>query len=219
MKIDVIFNTEGNYYKELFKQSYEKSIPNIKEIIEKTLQNHPFKGNLIEKKYIELVNMLELSAKIGFKNEDGGTEMTTCIGYENYPQVILWLDEDAFGHLENERYSESKINENIFGKLIIHEFGHLYDYLDINFNIDSKLVYRKRELIENNNDAYRNFIALWNVYIDGRIWPNDKQKLQDRIDENPRRIDRETVVKYWNAKNLTYHDLINEALNITKEKK
>lgn len=188
----------------------EKWIEKARQLLEDTVKNHPFNGNKID------IERLEIEVKVGYKEEDTVYTKATAINGNNFPRINLWLEEHHFlgqtgqqGQFTTENFSEEGLKETT-----LHEFGHMFDEQSPIFNPDGQLQSRKISLKKSSSRIYYVFMALWNVYIDGRLWREDEKKLQERIREFEavQKIKNEELLrKIWNGRNLTYMEIIKHA--------
>lgn len=155
----------------------EQWVEKARKLLEDTVTGHPFDGNKMD------ISGLEIKVKVGWKDETTGCMKATSINSDNFPMVDLWLEEHHFlGQTEQEgQFNTGNFSEEGFKELILHELAHMFDERSSVFNPDGQLQNKKISLMKSSQRIYRVFLALWNIYIDGRLSRGDENKLQERI--------------------------------------
>ena len=168
---------------------------NITSSIRSVLENHPLGTNILTSKVLDI-----LKIKVAF-----GEPSIEC---NQYPNIILHLNPYSY-------QMEGHFNETLCKQHLYHEFTHLIDRLNPEFQLGLT------------NNPQDNEVRIWNVYIDGRLW---KENIKVKSFEDyetllfGRRLQRgyrcsEAIRKckiVWEAKSLTYNDIASLTIEITR---
>lgn len=210
--IRIDFDFQDRQFRALVEQWIEKA----RKLLEATVENHPFNGNELD------IGHLEIKVKVGYKEKATVYMKPTAINCDNFPKIDLWLEEHHFlGQTGQEgQFTTENFSEEGFKKITLHEFGHMFDELSLIFNRDSQLRTRKESLRKSSKRTYLIFMGLWNLYIDGRLWKEDEEKLQEGIRwfEDAQKIhNKEVLRKVWNGRDLTYMEIMKHAESLVDE--
>ncbi|MFH1784438.1 MAG: hypothetical protein ABH868_06040 [bacterium] len=92
----------------------------------------------------------------------------TNISYDAFPSVELFIA--PYHRLGSKGYENNiQVTREDFENLILHEFGHLYDFCNSSFVKNDRENFLKwKHSLGNNRRVYNFFVFVWNVFIDFR---------------------------------------------------
>ena len=145
--------------------------------VEQSLINHPFKKNALNEKTAIIIVYVTVGGSDYYSQY---SELPWArIGYQEYladqrAPIFLHLhlakymgidDSFAIDIPDTQEILKQNMNLSVFQDILYHEFSHLLDAIDPNFNYDQNA----REQLRKDQRAHGIFIDLWNAYIDRRL--------------------------------------------------